>query len=100
MTSSLKTCSIVNNVGRALVKKKVIILSSKEIETSNNVDIFNNYKDLYLSKRECEEKLLQAIQSEKGKVPFGVKKDDDTEKIKSAQENAIIKTLGKGFQYL
>ena len=30
---------VVNNVGRALVKKKVLMLGSKEIETTNNSDI-------------------------------------------------------------
>ena len=52
-----------NNVGRALVKKKVLIIGSKEIDTINNPDIYDTYKDLYLSKKEREKMLLQSIQS-------------------------------------
>ena len=53
-----KARSVVNNVGRALVKKKVLMLGSKDIDTINNSDIYDTYKDLYLSEKEREEKLL------------------------------------------
>ena len=43
--STGKTCSFVNNVGRALVKKKVLMLGSKEIDTINNADIYETYND-------------------------------------------------------
>ena len=59
--STDKTHSVVNNVGRALVKKKVLILGSTDIDTINNSDIYDTYKDLYLSEKEREEKLLQGI---------------------------------------
>ena len=54
-----KARSIESNVGRALVKKKVLMLGSKEIDTINNSDIYGTYKDLYLSEKEHEERLLQ-----------------------------------------
>ena len=57
-----KTRSIVNNEGRALVKKKVLMLGSKNIDTINNSDVYDTYKDLYLSEKELEKKLLQGIQ--------------------------------------
>ena len=47
--SSDKARSVVNNVGRALVKKKVLMLGSTDIDTINNSDIYDTYKDLYLS---------------------------------------------------
>ena len=49
-----------SNVGRALVKKKVLFLGSdsKDIDTVNNSDIHDTYKDLYMSEKEREEKLL------------------------------------------
>ena len=56
--STDKTRSIVNNVGRALVKKKVLTLGSKDIDTIKNSAIYDTYKNLYLSKKELEEKLL------------------------------------------
>ena len=59
--STDKARSVANNVGRALVKKKVLMVGSKDIDTINNPDIYDTYKDLYLSKKEHEEKLLQVI---------------------------------------
>ena len=74
-----KTRSVVNNVGRALVRKKVLMLGSKDIDTINNSDIYDTYKDLYLSENEREEKLLQAIQSANGlKAHVGAKNADGT----------------------
>ena len=39
------------------------MLGSKDIDTINNLDIYDTYKDLYLSEKEREEKLLPGIQS-------------------------------------
>ena len=36
-----KARSVVNNAGRALVKKRVLMLGSKEIDTINNSDIYD-----------------------------------------------------------
>ena len=64
-----------NNVGRALVKEKVLMLGSKDIDTINNSDVYDTYKDLYLSEKEHEEKLLQGIQLANGlKARVGAKK--------------------------
>ena len=57
-----KTRSIVKNVGRALVKKKMIMIGSKKIYSINNADIYDTYKDLYLIKKVREEKILHDIQ--------------------------------------
>ena len=46
--STDKTRSIVNGVGRALVKRKVLMFGLKEIYAINNEDIQNTYEDLYL----------------------------------------------------
>ena len=66
ITSTDKARSVVKNVGRALVKKKVLMLGSKEIDTINNSGIYDTYKDLYLSEKERKKKLLQGIQSANG----------------------------------
>ena len=52
LTSTDKTCSIVNNVGRVLVKKKVLMFGSKDTDTISNSDIYDTNKDLYLSEEE------------------------------------------------
>ena len=60
--STDKTRSILNNAGRALVKKKVLKLESKEIDTINNANIYDTSKDLYLSGKENKKKVPQGIQ--------------------------------------
>ena len=69
-----KTRSIVNTVDRALVKKKVLMLGSKHISLINKSDIYDTCKNLYLSEKEREEKLLQAMQSAKVSPKCGNKK--------------------------
>ena len=73
--STGKPRNIVNNVGRTLVKKKVLMLGSKDIDTTNNSDIYETHNDLYLSEKEHEEKLLQRIQPANGlKARVGAKR--------------------------
>ena len=68
-----------NNVDRALAKKKVLVLGSKDIDTINNSDIYDTYKNLYLSEKKLEEKLLQGIQPANVlKARLGAKKADGT----------------------
>ena len=87
-----------NNVGRALVKKKVLMLGSKDIDTTNNSDIYDTYKYLYLSEKERKEKLLQGIQSANGlKARMDAKKEDGTALTMKTLENAIKMTFDKRF---
>ena len=96
--STGKPRNIVKNAGRALVKKKVLMLGSKGTDTINNSDIYGIYKDLYLSKKEREEKLLQGIQLVNSlKARVGAKKTDGTAVTVTTQENAIKKIFGKTF---
>ena len=60
--------------------------------------IYDTYKDLYLSKKESEEKLLQVIQLANGlKARVGVEKTDGTALTMTTQENAIKKAFDKRF---
>ena len=77
------------------MKKKVLMLGSKDVDTINNLDIYDRYKDLYLSQKEREEKLLQGMQSANGlKTRLGAKKADGTALTMTTQENAVKKTFG------
>ena len=50
---------------------------SKEIDTTSGTDILDTYRDPYLNKKECKEKLFQGIQSANGlKTPGGAKRVD------------------------
>ena len=83
----------------ALVKKKVLMPGSKEIDNINNSDIYDTYKDLFLSKKECEEKLLQGIQEANVlKACLGAKKAGGTALALTAEENTIKETIGKRFE--
>ena len=96
-----KTRSVVNNAGRTLVKKKELILGSIQIDTINNSDIYDTYKDLYLCKKERKERLLQGIQPANDlKARVGAKKIDGTALTLTTQENAIKKHLIKDLQCL
>ena len=58
ITSTDKARNVVNNVDRALVKKKELMLGSTRIDLIDNTDILDTYRGLYLSEKEREEKLL------------------------------------------
>ena len=77
------------------------MLGSKDIDTINNSDVYDMYKDLYLSEKEHEEKLLQGIQSTNGlKARLGAKKADGTALTMTNQKNEIKKTFHKRFSIL
>ena len=64
----------------------------------NNSCIYDAYKDLYLSKKECEEKILQGIQRPNGlKGRLAVKKSGGTALTLTTHENVIKKTYDKRF---
>ena len=87
---------MLTNVGRALVKEKVLILRSKETDTINNADIYDTYKGFSLSNKEHGEMLLQGIQSaNSSKDCAGTKKADGMATRMMTQENAIKTTFGE-----
>ena len=93
------TDSVVNNVGKALVKKKLLRLGSKEVDVINNSDIYDALQDFYLSEKEREERLLQGIQpANELKMRLGGKKSDGTALTLTTQENVIKKTYDKRFE--
>ena len=76
------------------------MLGSKEINTIDNSDIYDTYKDLYLSEKEREKKILQGIQPAKGsKVRVGAKKAYGTAPTVTTQEMPSKRRLIKSLQY-
>ena len=74
----------------------MLMLSSKNIDTINNSDVYDIYKDHFLSKKEREQKLLQGIQLASGlKAQVVAKKADDTALTVPTQEKVIKKTSDK-----
>ena len=73
-------------------------IESTDIDAINNSDIYDTYKELYLSEKQREERLLQGIQPDNGlKAQLGAKKADGTALTLTTQENAIKKTFDKRF---
>ena len=74
------------------------MLDSKDIDTTNNSDIYDTYKDFYLSEKKREEKLLEGIPSTNGlKARVGAKKAVGTALTVTTQENVIKRTFDKRF---
>ena len=74
------------------------MLGSKDIDKTNNSDIYDMYKDLYLSEKERQEKLVQGILLANGlNGPVDAKKVDSTAMTVTTQENVIKKTDDKRF---
>ena len=87
LTSRNKARSVVNNFGRALVKKKCLSLVQKRLMRLIAL-VFN--KNFYLSGKEHEERLLQGLQLANGlKAQLGAKKSDGTALTLTTQENVI-----------
>ena len=65
-------------------------LGLKDVDTINNSDNYDTYKNLYLSGKEGEKKLLQGMQPAKGlKALLGAKKANGTALTLTTQENPI-----------
>ena len=74
------------------------MFGSKDIDMIDDADIYDTYKDIYLSEKEREEKLLQGILSASGLMSHvSAKKSDGTALTLKTQENAIKKTFDKRF---
>ena len=74
-------------------------VGSKEIDVINFASVFDAYKNLYLSKKKREERILQGIQLANGlKALLGAKKSDGTELTLTTQENVIKKAYDKSFE--
>ena len=75
--------TIVNNLGRAIVSKLEVKLEGQSVYTLNNSDIFHCYQDLWMTKNERGNAVLQGIQTEalrKHRINAG-DKDNDAKNI-------------------
>ena len=52
-----------NIISFCQTQSKLLLIQSIQMDTINNADFNDTYKDLYLSEKQREEKLLQGIQS-------------------------------------
>ena len=88
--------TVVQNLGRAIVKEITIKLDSREIFSLTDSDIFYTYVDLWLSKNERDDLAYQGIQSELlSKSQLGAQNGANTAANASIQ--AIVKTYRNRF---
>ena len=97
IASTDKARSVVNNVGRAPVKKKELILGSKSIDTINNSDIYDTYKAFLERKRTWREVTSRHTVGQWFKGTVGWKKTNGTALTLATQENAVKKTFDNRF---
>ncbi|ELU13350.1 hypothetical protein CAPTEDRAFT_186024 [Capitella teleta] len=73
--------TIVNNIGRAIVKKTTIKISGNEVMSIDDLDVFQCYMDLWKSKNERSNAQYQGIDSSAKKnvtlLPIGATDADD-----------------------
>ena len=87
--------TIVNNIGRAIVNKLEVKLEGQTVYALNNSDIFHCYQDLWKTKNERDNAVLQGIQSGAGRkhrINAG-DKDADVKIPQSALRTAIYSTF-------
>ena len=95
-----KARGVVNNVGRALVKKKVLILGSKETNMINNSELrylWHVHRSLSEQKRLWREATSRHTAGQWFKAHVGAKKADGTALTLTTQENVIKNTFDKRF---
>ena len=56
---------LVQNVSRALLGRFLVNFAGTILQDTNGYDIYKIFEDLFLSANECEENILEGIQSEK-----------------------------------
>ena len=97
-SSKDKTRTVVPNIGRNIVAKKTLTIGSTELEVVENCDIFDTYKDLYLTEKQRENMHFQGIQPKNGlDARVDAKKVDGTDLKLTTAENAVKTTLGNRF---
>ena len=89
-----KKRTIVQNIGRKIVKKMVILFKGKEIVSIEDYDELFSYFDFFLSKKEKTRRIPQEINTD-ASLALRVEAEAATG---TAEEKAVEKTFGKTFR--
>ena len=91
------TCTIVQNIGRNIVKKTVVKINSNEVLSIDDCDIYNSYMDLWRTPQERNNMFFQGIDTTAERnvtrLRMGPANGDDTR----LSDKAIADNLGKQF---
>ena len=55
--------TMMNNIGRAIIKKISIKIEGNEVYSLDDADVYNVFKDLWLTKNQLENMAYQGIES-------------------------------------
>ena len=94
--------TLVNNIGRAIVKKLAVKFEGNEILSIDDFDIFACYRDLWKTKSEKRDAIRQGIISNDGCMENCIKLRINArdESPSNKQDNAIADTYGNKFIFI
>ena len=94
--SSLNTRFPVNNIAKALVEKMTINFEGNELQSIQNFDLWENYKDLWLPTHVRKSLVKQGLDDE-GNINKIRLKTHNAETTANDEEKAIAKAYGNNF---
>ena len=87
--------TVVNNIGRNLVKKLKVLFGGETLQDTERYDLFQTYHDLFLETEDREDRLRQGISS----VNMRKLRTEAGDKVESdAKEVALSKVHGKRYE--
>ena len=96
LISSLNTRYTVNNIAKALITQLVIQINGEEINTIQDFDLWQLYKDLWLTEKERNLLIEQGL-DDGGNINKVRVKANNAEATASTTEKAIAKVFGNNF---
>ena len=87
--------TVVNNIGRNLVKRLKVLFGGETLQDTNRYDLFQTYHDLFLETEDREDRLRQGISS----VNMRKLRTEAGDRVESdAKEVALSKVHGKRYE--
>ena len=90
-------CTIVQNIGRAIVKKTVVKISSNEVLSIDDSDVYHAYLDLWRSTQERNNLQYQGIDTSRSRNVTRLRMKATNADYTVAEDKAIADNLGNRF---
>ena len=94
LTSTDVKRSVVQNLGRAIVKKLTIRISGNELMSVDDSDVFHTYSDLWLTKQERKNAHYQGIDESANQNVTRLRIDAGDKDVAKAEDKAISDAFG------
>ena len=73
--------TVVNNIGRNLVKRQRVVFGGETLQDTTNYDLFQTYHDLFLPKEERENMLRHGISTENSELMLATRTPPTQKKL-------------------